>query len=363
MSTRAPSPGTLDQGSIRKIAVVRALQLGDLLVAVPALRALRSAFPAAEVTLIGLPWAASFAQRYSRYIDRFVTFPGWPGIVEAGFDERRTREFLEEQRAYGYHLALQLHGSGRSSNAFVQALGARLNAGYYEGARPGGFAVAAPYPGHLPEVLRSLELVKLLSATHVSASLEFPLTRADRAEAARLLAELPSGDGPVIGLHPGARSPARRWPAERFAAVGDACALRFAARIVLTGGPDEQATVEAVAERMLHRPLLLAGRTSLGCLAAVIASLDLFVSNDTGPAHLAEAVGTPSVTLFGPADPVRWAPLDPARHPVVRLPVGCNPCGFWECPIDHRCLRWIRPERVVDQIEGLLRMGAVACGA
>src|SRR4051812_13711959 len=102
--------------SVRRIAVFRALNLGDMVVAVPALRALRAGFPAAEVTVIGLPWAAEIARRLDRYVDRFLVFPGWPGLPEVPFEPARIDCFLAEQRAYGYDLAIQMHGSGGASN-------------------------------------------------------------------------------------------------------------------------------------------------------------------------------------------------------------------------------------------------------
>jgi len=347
----------------RRIAVLRALQLGDLLVAVPALRALRRAYPAAEITLIGLPWAADFAARFAAYLDRFVPFPGAPGFAEADYDPARTAAFLAEQRASGYDLAVQMHGSGETSNPFVAALGARVTAGYYRGVPPAGLTLAAPYPNGVHEVHRWLRLVALLGARARSTALEFPLRPEDRAEAARLLRRLPPGGGPLVGLHPGSRQPARRWPPEHFAALGDLLAARHGARIVLTGGPGEAETVAAVAARMRHRALALAGKTSLGGLAALLAKLDLFVSNDTGPAHLAAAVDAPSVTIFGPADPALWAPLDRERHLITRRRVACSPCGFWECPIDHRCLRGIAPEEVAALAARLLERKEALCGA
>ena len=362
---------------VRRIAVFRALQLGDLLVAVPALRALRAGYPDAEITLIGLPWAASLAAHLNRYVNQFLPFPGYPGIEEAAYDEGRTALFIEEARAYKYDLVVQMHGSGGQSNPFALALGGRMTAGYYEspqhpsypvghhpssrarerggeGLPPAGLSPAAPYPHMQPEVLRNLGLVALLGCPDRGAALEFPLTDADRAEAAALLDALSATGRPLIGLHPGARPPARRWPPARFAAVADALARRHGAQVVLTGGPGEEETTAAVARAMATAQLDAAGRTSLGGLAALIARLDLFIGNDTGPAHLAEAVGTPSVRLFGPADPLRWAPLDLQRHAVVRRPVPCSPCLHWECPIDHRCLRLIEPADVVRATEGVL---------
>jgi ADP-heptose:LPS heptosyltransferase len=378
-----------------KIAVFRALYLGDLLLAVPALRALRAGFPEAEITLIGLPWAASFARRFRRYVDRFVEFGGYPGIDEVAVDPGRSAHFVEEQRAYGYDLVVQMQGSGRTSNPCALALGGRMTAGYYEGEPPPGLTFGAPYPDDQPEVLRNVGLIRLLGCPHRGLELEFPLFARDRAEAAALLRRLPRpghvpetcdlGDdasgiphhsvqvdtqvgGRLVGIHAGAHAPARRWPAERFAVVADHLAQRFGAQIVLTGGPGEEEIAQAVVAGTplagrAAPALCVAGQTSLGGLAALIDWLDLFIANDTGPAHLADALGTPSVTIFGPADHRRWAPLDQTRHPIVRRPVPCSPCRYTVCPIDHRCLHWVEPDAVIEAAERLLVRGDTACSA
>lgn len=344
----------------RRIAVLRALQLGDLLVAVPAFRSLRAGFPDAEITLIGLPWAERFVERFACYLDRFVEFEGYPGLTEVPTEQDRVEPFLTKQRAYGYDLVIQMHGSGRTSTPLALALGGRATAGYYEGPRPAGLAIGAPYPNHVPEIVRALRLARLLDCPDLGTELEFPLSASDRAEAALHLSRFPSAGRPWIGIHPGARPSARRWPAARFAAVGDALAERYGAQIVVTAGPDEAHIAADVVGQMRAPALNLAGQTSLGGLAAVIARLDLFVSNDTGPAHLAVALDTPSVTIFGPADPNRWAPLDQQRHRIVRRVVACSPCGYLECPIDHRCLLLIAPEAVLETADILLR-SAVSC--
>lgn len=350
------------QWNPRRIAIFRALQLGDLLQAIPALRAIRAGFPGAEVTLIGLPWAKSFVQRFHRYVDRFIEFAGFPGIAEVEIVPERIASFIEEQQAYSYDLAIQMHGSGRTSNDFIFALGAKMTLGYYIGRSPGELTLGAPYPEELPEVYRNLGLAKLLGCSNCDSSLEFPLSDEDRTEAASLLRTLPYQDRPLIGIHAGARPPSRRWPSRNFAAIADELTRRFNAQVILTGGADEKEIVQEVARQMMTQPMNLAGATSLGGLAALISELDLFVSNDTGPAHIADAVDTPSITIFGPADPRRWASLDQIHHPIVRHSVECSPCGYWDCPIGHHCMHSISPQMVMAVAEPLLVGGAVSCG-
>jgi ADP-heptose:LPS heptosyltransferase len=346
----------------QRIAIFRALQLGDLLQAIPALRAIRAGFPGAEITLIGLPWAKSFTQRFHHYIDRFVEFVGFPGISEMEVLPERIAGFIKEQRAYAYDIAIQMHGSGRTSNRFILALGAKMTAGYYTGSCPERLTLSVPYPDNQPEVYRNLGLAKLLTCEDCNPRLEFPLCNQDRSEAVTLLSKLPRLNGPWIGIHAGARPSSRRWPVPYFAAIADDLALKYNAQIILTGSADEKEIVQAVEAHMKIRPLNVAGETSLGGLAALISELDLFVSNDTGPAHIANALDTPSITIFGPADHRRWAPLDQERHPIVRHAVECSPCSYSDCPIDHRCLGWLHPEMVMTVAERLLEGGFVSCG-
>jgi ADP-heptose:LPS heptosyltransferase len=331
---------------IRRIAVFRALQLGDLLVAVPALRSLRAGFPEAEITLLGLPWAEEFARQFGHYVDRFVEFPGYPGILEAKADPERTARFLAEQRAYGYDLVIQMQGDGMVSNRLVADLGGWITAGYYLGDPPASLTVAAPYPDDRHEILRNLGLAQLLGCPDCGADLEFPLFLEDRRRAVELLGRL-QRSAPVVGIHPGARAPSKRWPPEHFAALADELVRRYGASIVITGSASEKESAREVLRCMDAGALDLTGRTSLGALAAVVSCFDLFVSNDSGPAHVAYAVGTASITLFGPVDPRRWGPLQGKQHLVAQHAVPCSPCGCWECPIDHRCLRQLRSEQVL----------------
>ncbi|MCU0491126.1 MAG: glycosyltransferase family 9 protein [Chloroflexaceae bacterium] len=311
--TSLQSPISNLQSPITKIAVFRALYLGDLLCAVPAFRALRKLFPQAEISLIGLPWAAELVERLP-YLDNLLPFRGYPGLAEVAYDERRSSAFLAEAQATGYDLAIQMHGDGSVSNGFVAALGTRHSLGYRRDPNDSRLSLALPYCDDDHETMRWLRLVGMIGASCDETRLVFPHGRGDSSRAAALLRELPPGYGPVVGLHVGAKDAARRWPTESFARLGDALAEQLNARIVLTGSPAERPLTEAVRNAMRSPALDLAGASDLGTFAALIARLDLLVTNDTGASHMAAAKGTRSVILFGPSRPQQWAPLDGERH-------------------------------------------------
>jgi ADP-heptose:LPS heptosyltransferase len=305
----------------RRIAIVRALRgLGDLLCLVPALRALRAGLPEAEVTLVSLPWARAFVGRFDRYLDAFVEFPGYPGIPERPAPVRELPAILAGIQAHDFDLALQMHGSGIASNPFTVMLGARLNAGFYLPSQycpdPERFL---SYPAQEPEVRRHLRLMEFLGVPLQGEHMEFPLRDEDRDELAKLPAACLLERTAYVCLHPGAYEPARRWPAERFAAVGDALAAR-GLQVVITGGANERDVAAAVAQTMSRPAIDVSGQTSLGALAALLSGAQLLVTNDTGVSHLAAALHVPSVVVFIASNPGRWAPLDRRRHRIVGRP-------------------------------------------
>jgi ADP-heptose:LPS heptosyltransferase len=355
---KAVPPVSRCASSPARIAVLRALQVGDMLCAVPALRALRAAHPAAEITLIGLPWAQSFARRFARYIDAFAAFPGYPGLPEQPADEaagtRRIGRFFAWARGRRFDLALQLHGSGQVSNRVVARLGARRSAGFFPiGGRCPDRRCYLPYPDQAHEIKRCLRLTSFLGCEERGEQLEFPLHDADRREvaglpeAARLVAR------PYVCIHAGARTATRRWPPERFAQVADTLAAQ-GLQIVLTGNGSEAALASRVGALMQRESINLARDISLGALAVVIAQARLLVANDTGVSHLAAALGTPSVILFMAADPARWAPLDTASHRALFHPVDCRPCSHASCPIGHPCAQALAGDQVIEAASALL---------
>jgi len=184
--------------------------------------------------------------------------------------------------------------------------------------------------------------------------MDFFTTEEDEARADGLLRSLGGDRGRGwAGIHPGAASPKKRWPAASFSRLGDLLS-EAGYRVVLLGGPGEEALLETVASRMKVPPARCAP-VSLGLLAALIGRLDLLVGNDTAPFHVAQAMGTRSVVIFGPTHDSVTGPLDPERHAVARRPFPCAPCWLpgtrFHCEWNLRCLKKLEAEEVMERVK------------
>jgi ADP-heptose:LPS heptosyltransferase len=330
----------------QRIAVFRALQLGDMLCAVPALRALRAHAPDARITLIGLPWAESFAARYAAYVDDFLAFPGFPGMPEQDEDGAGFIDFVRTAHARRFDLAMQMHGTGGITNALVALLGAKRNVGFREpdSAPCDGFL---PWPDEHPEVWRYLLLLRYLGIPLRGEHLELPV-HAEEDEAWRSLARRHRlQPGRYVVIHPGARLPSRRWHPERFAAVGRKLASG-GLRIAVTGSASESPLTAEVLSGLPANSVDLTGETSLGSLARVVGHAALLVCNDTGISHVAAAMAAPSVVVASGSDVRRWAPLDRERHVVLHHALPCRPCAHPTCPYpDHPCAAGVEASAVI----------------
>lgn len=340
-----------------RIAVIRALALGDMLCAVPTFRALRDRFPDAHIALIGLRWAVELVERFPAYLDELVEFPGFPGIPEVPVEPGRTTAFLTAMQARPFDLVLQIQGNGLVINEFAALLGARQLAGFVPAAvglgppRDDPEDVWVPYPASGHEIDRLLALPRALGA-RVDDHLEFPVRYADRDKAARLLAETGIGTEPFAVIHPGGSRPDRRWPADRFAAVADALS-KDGLRIVLTATAGEAAVTAGVHSMSLGPATDLAGRTSLGVLAGLVEAARIVVTNDTGVSHLAAAIGADSVAVFTASDPERWAPRGAGRHLVVGTGIPDGQIGHVDVPVADvlDAARWILSDRTARGTE------------
>ncbi|HKC75506.1 MAG TPA: glycosyltransferase family 9 protein [Chloroflexota bacterium] len=329
----------------RKVALLRASRIGDFLCAVPVFRALRAALPDAEITMVTLPLLRDLTVR-SPYLDRFVAFPGFPGIAEQLFDARRATAFFQEMQAEQFDLAVQMQGSGVYSNPFTLMLGARMTAGFVRpGDPPGRLDAALPLPEREHEVRRMLALATFLGVPPRGEELEYPLWPEDHATAEALLARAAR---PLIGLHPGARARTRRWALDRFAAVGAQLRRRYGGTIVILGDAEARPAAGMVAQQVDGPCLNLAGRTSLAVLGGVIARLAVLVTNDSGPAHVAYALGTATVTVLGGGRPAAYVPLMDGPYRILSHEVPCRPCDYADCPLGYTCLQSVTVQQAVE---------------
>jgi ADP-heptose:LPS heptosyltransferase len=311
---------------VKRIAVLRANAIGDFIFAIPALQALRLAYPQAEIVLFGLQWHADFLENRPGPVDRVVVIPPMEGLhwdAQVEKDLQEVEAFFEAQRQEHFDLALQMHGGGRHSNRFVQRLGARLTAGSRD-RDAGPLDRWIPYFYFQLEYLRMLEVVGLVGALPLALDASIELTAADLEEARQVM---PPGDLPLVALHPSAGDPRRRWPPHKFALVADELA-RSGAQVVVIGAYEDPAINRQVIEAMQCPALDLHGQLSLGGLAALLSRCKLLISNDSGPLHVAGAVGAPTVGIYWCGNMITANSMTFQRRRVaISWRLNCPVCG------------------------------------
>ncbi|MBA2762635.1 MAG: glycosyltransferase family 9 protein [Segetibacter sp.] len=305
----------LQEQNIKKIVLFRALQLGDLLCSIPAIRALRNGFPDAEITLVCLPWAKFLAERFPNYFNSFISFPGYPGLPEQTFNAKDFTSFIHNIQNQKYDLSIQLHGNGTIANPLVGLFDAKLKAGFYkQGHYQPDPSYFIDYPSQLPEVLRHIKLMEHLGLKIDDRQMEFPLIEKDYNDLEE--AGLGLYQGKYVCIHPGSRGEERRWSPEYFAALADYCIER-GFKVVVTGTKDEAAIVENVINRMKNQPINAAGKTTLGAIGVLIKNAFALVSNCTGVSHIASALKIRSIVISLDGEPERWAPLNKELHTTI----------------------------------------------
>lgn len=335
-----------------KILIRAANWLGDAVMSLPALCAVRARFHEARITVLARPWVADL-YRGEPAADEIVTIP-------AGVAAR-----LVQARA----LAKQYFDSAiLFPNSFESALmvrrAARERIGYNRDGR--GFLLTTPIErpgkGDTPPHERYYYL-ELLRRAGIIDSLPPPepilLHGAEQARCAGLSLFRDLGiDAPVIGVSPGAQnSRAKQWPPERFAAAARDMAAAIGGAVALFGSAQEAPLCQAIAAalRRSGTPVLsLAGETPLARFIELAAACRVFLTNDSGAMHVASALAVPTVAVFGPTDYIATAPAGPGGT-IVREPVECSPCMLRDCPIDHRCMTRISADRVAQTALELLK--------
>ncbi|MDT3405302.1 glycosyltransferase family 9 protein [Mucilaginibacter terrae] len=297
---------------IKSIAIFRALQLGDMLCIIPAIRALRNANPQAKITLVGLPWSKSFTERFNQYFDDFIHFPGYPALPEQVFNPADFPAFLVDVQSRKFDLAIQMQGNGSVVNPMVELFGAHYTAGYtIEGHYAPDNGLFMPYPDHGHEIERHIALMEFLGIKSQGTELEYPLIEDDESALAAL--QLGIEPGHYVCVHPGSRGAWRQWPVQYFAALANYCAGQ-GYKVVITGTKEEAAIIDDVILHMNHEPINTAGQTSMGAVGVLIKKSALLISNCTGVSHMAAAFKTPSIVISMDGEPHRWGPLDTTTH-------------------------------------------------
>ncbi len=320
--------------------------VGDAVMTTPAMGALRSAFPEAEIVVVANPLVSELFS-YHPYCDRVMVFDKkGPHKGLAGL-WRFSRELRQER----FDLAVLLQ------NAIEAALMASLagiprRAGYRTDARrlllSHGVPVGQPEK-QLHHTDYYQQMLQRLGIEGGDGNLHLSCTKEELDWAQQTL-----GAGDWVAINPGAAyGAAKRWFPERFAETADGLVAEYGVNIVLTGGPGEKEIGQDIAAAMSTKPLNLIGQTSVRQLMAVLASVRLLVSNDSGPMHVGAAFGVPIVAVFGPTDHTTTSPkADICR--IIRKETDCAPCLLRQCPTDHRCMKAITAADVLAGARDLL---------
>jgi heptosyltransferase-2 len=321
--------------------------VGDAVMSLPALDALRARFPRAEIVLLSKPWVSELYWHHPAVNRQIIYKPNSEHRGPLGF-ARLVRELRAERFDAAFLFQNAFHAAWLAWLARIP-----LRVGYARDGRSWFLAdaVEPPLPaayGH--QVYYYLQLLfraGVIEKPQPVEEIRLRLTDPEKHWATRMADSLGlRGPRFIVGLAPGAAfGPAKRWLPKRFGELADRLIGALNADVLIFGSPAERSLAEEIAAAMKHTPAIAAGKTSLRQLLALMARCRLMVTNDSGPMHLAAALGVPVVAIFGSTDERATGPVG-KRVRIVTRGVQCSPCGRRECPIDFRCMRDISVEEV-----------------
>ena len=335
---------------LKKILMRGPNWVGDSILAIPAMKAVRARFPDAEITLLVRPWVAGVFKA-APFINRLWTEPRPAGIG----DWMRITSSIRKNR---FDMALLFPNSFESAAMiFLGRVPQRVGYGT-DGRRWLLTNSLKPVREKRHQIHYYLDLAGAVSANVDQPSIAIEATTEERTQASRLLASSGiAADRHFLVLNPGAAyGSAKRWSEEGFADAGDTLAEEMDLDVVIIGSEVERTIAESIQRRMRSRVAVLNGQTSLETLIGVISGSSLVLTNDSGPMHMAAALGVPTVAVFGATDDVVTGPWGPHAR-VVKEPVECSPCMLRECPIDHRCMTRVSADAVCRAAREVLRAG------
>jgi lipopolysaccharide heptosyltransferase II len=341
----------INSEEIREILVIRTAYIGDAVMTLPALRPLKDKFKNARITFLTSK-AAGELLKGNPNIDEIMTFnPFW--FYETGKEEYL--EFMRKIRKKSFDLVIEARGDIRELMLIVWPLKARHRVSYKVGG--GGYLLThvVPYPGLKHKVQYHLDMARYLGARVGGIDWGVYLTDEENARVHEMLIKHGIG-GRFIAAHPGTRLALKRWRTDRYVALYDKIINKYEIPLLLLGTGEEKPYVDGIVEKMEHAPVNLAGETNIRELAGIINKALLFVSNDSGPMHIAAAVRTPAVAVFGPSKSVETGPYGDI-HRVVEKDFPCRPaCDENSCHYSrfHACMEDIGVDDVFRAVEDIM---------
>lgn len=325
-----------DASKIRRVLVLRTDRVGDMVLSTPSLTCLRREYPDAEITLMAPPAPAEII-RHHPAVDHVAVLT----------DRALPREMIGR-----FDLAIDLTPDDSLRSALlVHRTAAPYRAGFSGWGRSVFFNLRGPRPDQSKHILKiNRELLETLGVrpTDDDRPALF-VTPDERGRAQSLIASLGAG-APRVAIHPGAHYPSQRWSPECYADLATLLTERVGAACIVLAGPGENDLVDRVCDATPDA--LRAGELTMREMMALVACCELFLGNNSGPLHIAGALGIPTVSVMGPTNPVRFGPVGPSDR-VIRRTLPCSPCSRGRC-WHHTCLRAIEPEEVMAEVEAQL---------
>jgi ADP-heptose:LPS heptosyltransferase/GT2 family glycosyltransferase len=356
-----------DRDEIRRILVVKLDHIGDFITALPAIRRLKRLFPAASISVLAGRASQAFVE-LEPAIDAFIPFDFFHARSQLGQKALTDADYValrQELAAHRFDLAIDLR-KHLSTRDVLRHTGARFLAGYdYQGQFP-FLDIALEWEGDKALQHKRAHIVDdmlaLVNAVGQACEPDEPLVAAPPAPPAA--ADLPEAvralfDRPVVAVHPGAGNTTKQWPVEHFSALIELLMERNGVNVLLVGGPDEVLLADTLLAGVRRQDRIgsLAGQTSLAELGRVLTACALYIGNDSGPKHIAAALGVPTIGIHsGVVDAVEWAPRG-RRAVALRRAMSCSPCYLAnadDCPRNLACLRFLEPALVHQTAELLL---------
>ncbi|MDP2940847.1 MAG: lipopolysaccharide heptosyltransferase II [Candidatus Omnitrophota bacterium] len=344
-----------DNNDFKRILIVRTDRIGDVLLSTPVIKALREAYPFAYIAMMVSPYAKDIVEG-NPYLDEVIIYD------KDGKHRslRRSWKFACNLKKKKFDLALVLHPTNRVHlMVFLAAIPRRIGYG-----RKLGFLLTERLEhkkqrGEKHELEYNLDLARHLGIQPQDKNLFMPLKEDAEKWAEEFLREqgIKAGDK-LLAIHPGASCPSKIWLPERFAEAADKLSRKFGFKVFIIAGPKDIEKAKAVAEKMLTPAVNLAGRTSVAQLASLLKRCRLFISNDSGPVHIASAVGVPVISIFGRnqkgLSPLRWGPVG-EKDKALHQEVGCIECLAHNCLKEFACLKAITVDDVLKAADEMLK--------